>query len=106
MTRLARVTPVVLVMATSLGGAACRRQQAPPIPPPRAASAARLREGRLAEMRNAIMAPIYFEYDSDALTDQARSTLDAKLPILSSNAAMRIRISGHTDERGADEYNL
>ena len=32
--------------------------------------------------------------------------LDAKLPILRANQTVRIRISGHTDSRGSDEYNL
>ena len=29
-----------------------------------------------------------------------------KLPILQANAGLRLRISGHADERGSDEYNI
>lgn len=49
---------------------------------------------------------IFFEYDQAELTTESRETLDAKLPILRANPGMRIRIAGHTDERGSDEYNI
>jgi peptidoglycan-associated lipoprotein len=57
-------------------------------------------------VRSALTAPIYFEFDSDALGDAARSALDQKLAILQSNSGVRLRIGGHADERGSDEYNL
>ena len=57
-------------------------------------------------VRSALTAPIYFEYDSDALGESARSALDQKLAILQSNGGVRLRIAGHADERGSDEYNL
>ncbi len=49
---------------------------------------------------------IFFDYDRAELTTESRETLEAKLPILRANPGMRIRIAGHTDERGSDEYNL
>ena len=57
-------------------------------------------------VRSALTAPIYFEYDSDAIGEAARSALDAKLAILQANSGVRLRIAGHADERGSDEYNL
>jgi peptidoglycan-associated lipoprotein len=57
-------------------------------------------------VRAALTAPIYFEYDSDALGDAARTGLDQKLGILRANSGVRLRIAGHADERGSDEYNL
>ncbi len=57
-------------------------------------------------IRAALTAPIYFEYDSDALGEAARSALDQKLAILQANSGVRLRIAGHADERGSDEYNL
>lgn len=57
-------------------------------------------------VRSALTAPIYFEYDSDALGEAARSALDQKLAILQANSGVRLRIAGHADERGSDEYNL
>jgi peptidoglycan-associated lipoprotein len=56
--------------------------------------------------RNAFATVIYFDYDKSDLKTEARATLDAKLPLLRANSAVRIRIAGHTDERGSDEYNI
>jgi peptidoglycan-associated lipoprotein len=63
-------------------------------------------ERRMAEARAALTAPIYFEFDAAELNGDARMTLDAKAPVLQANPGLRIRISGHTDSRGSDEYNL
>ncbi len=58
------------------------------------------------EARASLLAAVYFDYDRDELTESGRMALDAKVPILSSNPSIRLRISGHTDARGSDEYNL
>ena len=60
----------------------------------------------LTEARSAITAVILFDYDKSDLTDDARAKLDAKVPVLNANPALRIRVAGHTDARGSDEYNL
>ena len=117
------------IAATS---AACRNRQVAPPPPPapeitieptpapvdaaadRAAAEARERAERdrleaerlAAERTRVIEARIYFDLDRSDLSADARSTLDAKLGVLASSPAMRIRITGHTDERGSDEYNI
>src|SRR5439155_13279978 len=49
---------------------------------------------------------VYFDYDRDALRDDAREALDAKVPVLLANPGVTLVISGHTDERGTAEYNL
>jgi peptidoglycan-associated lipoprotein len=56
--------------------------------------------------RTALTATIYFNYDASDITDESRVKLDAKVPVMSQNGAIRIRIAGHTDSRGSDEYNL
>jgi peptidoglycan-associated lipoprotein len=61
---------------------------------------------RAEEARAALTAAVYFDFDSDQLSDQARATLDSKLAVLSANQSVRVRIAGHADERGSDEYNL
>ena len=61
---------------------------------------------RLAEVRSTLTAPVYFDYDSDGLSDETRAALDAKIPILNANTSVRLRIAGHADERGSDEHNL
>ncbi|MFI5233575.1 MAG: peptidoglycan-associated lipoprotein Pal, partial [Gemmatimonadales bacterium] len=48
----------------------------------------------------------YFDFNKDDIRDDAKPTLDAKVGILNANVALRIRIAGHTDDRGSDEYNL
>ena len=57
-------------------------------------------------LRNTITAVIHFDFDRSDLRDDARATLDAKVPLLLANPDVNIRIAGHTDERGSTEYNL
>jgi len=59
-----------------------------------------------AEARASLTAPVHFDYDQSELRSEDRAILDAKVPILLANTAVVIRVSGHTDERGSDEYNL
>lgn len=56
--------------------------------------------------REALTATVHFDYDQSDLRAEDRAILDAKAPILQANPAVTIRIEGHTDERGSDEYNL
>ena len=57
-------------------------------------------------LRSAITAVIHFDFDKSDLRDDARATLDAKIPVLLANPDVSIRVAGHTDERGSTEYNL
>lgn len=92
--------------------AACRQRRADSAA---AANAARDAEARAAAdraaaaareaARNALMATIYFDYDADEIRGDAKAALDAKLPVLRANSGVSIRISGHADERGSDQYN-
>jgi peptidoglycan-associated lipoprotein len=49
---------------------------------------------------------IGFNFDSAALSESARATLKANADWLKANAAARIQIEGHCDERGTAEYNM
>lgn len=49
---------------------------------------------------------IYFDFDSATLGDAARQTLAENYRVLSAAPGTKIRIEGHCDERGSDEYNL
>ncbi len=49
---------------------------------------------------------IHFDYDKALIRGGDAAVLDQKVAILQANPALRIRISGHCDERGSDEYNL
>jgi len=57
-------------------------------------------------LRAVLLTVISFDYDKSDLRDDARAALDAKVPVLMANTSVRIRIAGHTDERGSTEYNL
>lgn len=62
---------------------------------------------RLADAARATLSErIYFAYDQDDVSDDQKGVLEAKVPILVANPAVRIRVGGHTDERGSDEYNM
>ena len=49
---------------------------------------------------------IYFDFDSSALSAAARATLTANFERLKEDPRAELRIEGHCDERGSDEYNL
>lgn len=49
---------------------------------------------------------IHFDFDQYVLTDEARATLAANADYLKANGSVRVKIEGHCDERGSDEYNL
>lgn len=49
---------------------------------------------------------INFDYDQAAVRQADQETLDRKAAILLANPDVRLRIAGHADERGSDEYNL
>jgi peptidoglycan-associated lipoprotein len=127
MHRASRVLTLSIVALVALGG--CKRKKPevvvtpvnnpPPAAPPtntppreecdaacRDAKAAEERAKEIARATAALTATIYFEYDKSDITDDSRTKLDAKVPVLTQNTAVRIRIAGHTDSRGSDEYNL
>jgi peptidoglycan-associated lipoprotein len=64
--------------------------------------AARDREALMAE----VAAMVHFDYDRADIRSDDMTNLDRKAAILGANSGLRIRISGHADDRGSDEYNL
>lgn len=60
----------------------------------------------MSAVRAAFATAIYFDLDQSELKSDARSILEAKLPLLRANANVRIRIAGHADDRGSDDYNV
>ena len=76
----------------------------PPAPPPgphNGEIAAEVTRIIMAELGNAI----HFEYDKADIRSEDQTILNRKADVLRANQAVRIRISGHADERGSDEYN-
>ena len=63
--------------------------------------------GRSTDAVKTILATmIHFDYDKAIIRGGDAAVLDQKVAILQVNPGLRIRISGHCDERGSDEYNL
>jgi peptidoglycan-associated lipoprotein len=64
------------------------------------------RQAAQAELSQALVQKIYFDYDQDLLRDESAANLDVKSAILLANPGVSLVITGHTDERGTSEYNL
>ena len=125
-----RAPSLLMLLAAAAFAVACGGQPAPeepapeptpvaepaPAPEPVDDSAERERMERervareAAERSRAIAADlaamINFDYDQAVVRQADQSTLDRKAVILNANPNVKLRISGHADERGSDEYNL
>lgn len=112
---------MVLVSSSLVLGACKKKTVAPaPAPAPAPAEAAPTRptptpaprdtmaeyNEKVAATRMRLLETIYFEYDADELRDDARASLDAKIAVMNANPGLRIKVNGHCDERGSDEYNI
>ena len=49
---------------------------------------------------------VHFQYDSYVLTEEASKALYENAEILRAYPDLKVRIEGHADERGTEEYNL
>ncbi len=49
---------------------------------------------------------IYFDYNSNEISSEYRSVIEAHAAYLSQNPTTTITLEGHADERGSREYNL
>lgn len=50
--------------------------------------------------------PVYFAYDSSAISDSERAKIEAVADLLRGAPNRRLIVEGHCDERGSNEYNL
>ena len=79
-----------------------------PPPPPRVASEDEVFAAKSIDdlMREHLLADISFEYDVAELTDSARSAIQKNADWLKRWTSVRVRIEGHADARGTNEYNF
>ncbi len=111
-----RLTPLLALVALSVG---CRHRTTPEVPEPatQASSSGRGGFGPATgqQIPRNLLTPgqratldqrISFGFDQSDLTVAAREILSAKAEILRSVPTLMLRIEGHADERGSDEYNL
>lgn len=130
-----RIASVISLVALAALVGACGGQPEPeqPAPQPVAVDSARIRarqdsidaanraraeeEARRAEadrlareaamaVQNDLASMIHFDYNVASIRPADQGVLDRKAAIMQANPALRLRISGHADERGSDEYNL
>ena len=73
----------------------------------------RVREDSLAavreetnNVRDLLARRVHFDFDRSNVSPDDAAILDEKLAVLQRNPDLRIRVTGHCDERGSDEYNL
>ena len=58
------------------------------------------------QVRAELAAMIHFDFDRATIRSRDAALLEEKIPLLQANSSLRLRIAGHCDERGSDEYNL
>ncbi|MCH8935123.1 MAG: OmpA family protein [Gemmatimonadetes bacterium] len=57
-------------------------------------------------VRDLLARRVHFDFDRSNVGPDDAAILDEKLAVLQRNPNLRIRVTGHCDERGSDEYNL
>jgi peptidoglycan-associated lipoprotein len=55
---------------------------------------------------NALIKVVYFDFDSAQVRSEFNGGLEAKAKYLQADRTRRVKLEGHTDERGGSEYNL
>jgi len=76
-----------------------------PAPAPAVAEDDKARKLR-AEMEAFESTHIYFDFDKSEIKPEAKAVLEKKAAWLRENSEHKVRIEGHADERGTNEYNL
>lgn len=66
----------------------------------------RAAEEEAARAREILAEIVFFDFDRSDIRSDAAEVLTRKISVLRANPDVRIRIEGHADERGSDEYNL
>ena len=64
------------------------------------------RAAAMAEVRSALTEMVFFDYDQSEIRADMQDVLSRKAAALRANPNVSLRIDGHADERGSDEYNL
>lgn len=73
---------------------------------PAGSSLAQFRSGTLGSAEAGPLDDVFFGYDANDLSPQARDRLAANAEWLLANPGSRVEIEGHCDSRGTIEYNL
>jgi len=113
---------IVLLVAAALGLGACASKQPKPGPSNGPANAGA--EGAGANNANAgaganpddeaagpqggllVKRIVYFDFDSSEIKGEGTDVVAAHAKYLATHGATRVRLEGHTDDRGSREYNI
>ena len=74
-----------------------------------AARVAREEEARqraVEDARGTLTEMVFFEFDMSRITPEAEEVLRQKVAVLRASPDVNMRMEGHADERGSNEYNL
>jgi peptidoglycan-associated lipoprotein len=102
---------VLLVAVASLLTVGCAKQPAQPATTeaPPAATDSGVQETEIKETVSYAVSDltrVYFNFDSYVLSADARKALAQNAEVMKAISGLKVRIEGHCDERGSDEYNL
>jgi len=108
---------IASVLGIALATTGCGRKQVAEVPEPVAEAPAPIAAPVITPVAVAPLDPapdarrileerIHFALDRSDLSPDARAILAAKVEILRLGSDLTLRIDGHADERGSDEYNL
>ena len=113
---------VVLLVAASLGMSACASKRPKPAPPADTSGANAGGQGAGAKDLNAAAGAddesagpqggmlatrvVYFDFDSSEIKGTGTDVVAAHAKYLARHSDQRVRLEGHTDERGSREYNI
>ncbi len=78
----------------------------PPPPPARDPNAGGNLDATVAARVASMSARIHFEYNVSDIKPDDIARLDDKARLMKQFPALKIRITGHADERGSDQYNI
>lgn len=116
-----RRTVLILMVAAALGLAAChgkpKRAEGAPTDATAGAQSAGAGAASAVGGEEGAAAPgplagvlarriIYFDFDSSEIKGEGTGIVAAHARYLGANSTVRVRLEGHTDERGSREYNI
>jgi peptidoglycan-associated lipoprotein len=116
---------ILIVMLMASLGVACASKHPKPSPPPpasevnagadasgaagaNATGGANAGEDETAGPQAGVLAKrvVYFDFDSSEIKGEGTEIVGAHAKYLASNPNARVRLEGHTDDRGSREYNI
>jgi peptidoglycan-associated lipoprotein len=113
---------LLLAAAVAVGGCASKKPKFVPAPGPEAeqsgaqgggannpnANAGANADEEAAGPQGGLLATrlVYFDFDSSEIKGQGTDVVAAHAKYLARNPSARVRLEGHTDERGSREYNI